>query len=50
MKVLITGSSGAPGRILTGYLISRKISVAGLDIREPVDLFTEDQGQVCIQV
>jgi UDP-glucose 4-epimerase len=43
MKVLITGSSGALGRILTGYLISRKISVAGLDIREPVDLFTEDQ-------
>lgn len=42
MKVLITGSSGALGRILTGYLISREISVTGLDIKEPVENFNED--------
>jgi UDP-glucose 4-epimerase len=43
MKVLITGSSGALGRILIGYLISKRISVAGLDIKEPAEYFTDEQ-------
>ena len=43
MKVLITGSSGALGRILTDYLISRKIFVAGLDIKDPADYYAEDK-------
>lgn len=42
MKVLITGSSGALGRILTGYLISRNISVAGLDIKQSQERFPAD--------
>lgn len=43
MKVLITGSSGALGRILTEYLISRKISVVGLDIKAPEEHYEEDR-------
>ncbi len=43
MKVLITGSSGALGRILTDYLISRKIFIAGLDIKDPAEYFAEDK-------
>jgi UDP-glucose 4-epimerase len=39
MKVLITGSSGSLGRMLTEYLISRKIYVAGLDINEGAECF-----------
>jgi nucleoside-diphosphate-sugar epimerase len=43
MKVLITGSSGALGRILTDYLISRKIFVAGLDIKDPSEFYEEEK-------
>lgn len=32
MKVLITGSSGSFGRLLTNWLISKKIEVVGIDI------------------
>jgi UDP-glucose 4-epimerase len=35
MKVLITGSSGSFGTIVARSLISRKIPVVGIDIREP---------------
>jgi UDP-glucose 4-epimerase len=43
MKVLITGSSGALGRILIEYLINRKIEVAGIDITEPSDQYPEEK-------
>jgi nucleoside-diphosphate-sugar epimerase len=35
MKVLISGSSGYLGRVLTNDLISRKIPVVGIDILDP---------------
>lgn len=35
MKVLITGSSGSLGSLITQSLISKKISVTGIDIKEP---------------
>jgi UDP-glucose 4-epimerase len=35
MKVLITGSSGALGTLITKNLIANKVSVAGIDIAEP---------------
>lgn len=41
MKVLITGSSGSLGRMLTEYLVSRKIFVTGLDLRESEEQFEE---------
>ncbi len=43
MKVLITGSSGSLGRLLTNFLIARNIDVVGLDIKESEDHFTEKQ-------
>jgi nucleoside-diphosphate-sugar epimerase len=43
MKVLITGSSGALGRILTDFLISGKIFVTGLDINDPTEYYPEDK-------
>ena len=41
MKVLITGSSGSLGRSLTKYLIDRNIDVAGIDIIESKEPFSE---------
>jgi len=42
MKVLITGSSGALGRILTNYLISNSIAVAGIDIQESTEHYPDE--------
>jgi UDP-glucose 4-epimerase len=42
MKVLITGSSGSLGRMLTEYLISRKIYVVGLDIKASSGSYAEE--------
>jgi len=43
MKVLITGSSGSLGRMLTRYLISRSIYVVGLDIKNSTERFAEER-------
>lgn len=42
MKVLITGSSGSLGRMLTRYLISGNVNVVGLDIKTSGECFTEE--------
>jgi nucleoside-diphosphate-sugar epimerase len=41
MKVLIIGSSGSLGTLLTHYLVKRNIDVVGLDIRESGERFPE---------
>jgi len=41
MKVVITGSSGSFGSIISRGLVSNGITVAGLDINEPVDHFSD---------
>lgn len=35
MKILITGSSGYLGKVITKHLISKRIDIVGIDLREP---------------
>lgn len=42
MRVLITGSSGYFGSILTNFLVSKKIHVIGLDLKNNVNKLPED--------
>jgi UDP-glucose 4-epimerase len=42
MKILITGSTGLLGNLITKSLLVKRIKVIGLDLKEPMELYPEE--------